>query len=460
MDRDLTKDLPIKQIIRLMIPLLIGLLGQQLYVIVDTRIISMNCSVIQRAGINAAAPLITLTYAVYAGISLAVSIIVSQVYGRKNTKKLREALNTGIVTSIIASLIFTVIGLIIMPLLLRLMHTPESMYNYSKTYLILYYLGLIFQITYSVNDAIFNGIGNTKATLKFIIVGNIVNIILDYILIIQFKLGVLGAGIAVLISNAVMCIMSYTLLNKWFKKDKIKVFKEKELFNIKICKEIIKLMIPSIGLQFIVAVSSMAMQYQYNKFEEVVISALGIAVKIEVIVTIATTAIMKAVIPFTGQNIGAKRIDRIKKAYNESVVLGMFIMFIMSVITFIFAEEMMTFFVREEASIKIGTGYLKISSLFFALTAVNNTNQSIFRGASDMKDATSSIVFGNFVKVIFAYIAIPKIGLMGIYLSTPVMLIAGSVYSYVLYRKGYWESKEIKTTENNINNNKLKEVLQ
>ena len=457
MDRDLTKELPIKQIIKLMIPLLLSLLGQQFCILIETRIIGQHCTVAERAGMNSTGSLSALTYAIYAGIALAISIIISQVYGNKNKKKLRESLNTSIIITGVLSIAFTVIGLLLVPTLLNLIETPKDIYSYSYEYIMFYFAALIFQITFQVNNSIFNAIGNSKSTLKFIIVGNILNIILDYILIVKCNLGVVGAGIALLVSNFILSLMSYVVLIKWFKKDKIQVFKKGERFNKHIAYDMIKLVIPSIGFQFVVSVASMLIQVQYNKFPNEVIGSIGICSKIITIVTIATTAIMKSVVAFTGQNIGAQKVERIKQAHQESIILGMGLMFLVSGIVFIFSKSIISFFISDPISIAVATQYLKINSIFFILTAINNVNQAVLRGASDMDSAIKALAIASLVKVIFVYVAVPRYGLIAIYLVIPVFLTASTIASTILYRIGYWEHKKIKTLHKEHKTGKYKE---
>lgn len=364
------------------------------------------------------------------------------------------------VSSVILSIFFTIIGILFTDTLLSFIKIPLELYKDAKLYVLIYFIGFTFRTTFGVNDAIFIAMGDSKKNLVFLVIGNIVNIFLDIILIAFLRLGVISVAAAVIFSQMIMCFMSYKMLITSFERLKISIFVKEGFFRIDYFLSIIKLMIPSILLTGLPVIGSIILQIKINVFDTSVISAYGIVTKIEIIITIFTVSMMNAMVSFTGQNIGANKINRINKAFFESSTTGFIITSVVSLFTYIFANEVVMLFVGSKVNtdtINLAVGNLKICAPFFPLYSIIYTAQGIFRGASDMMGAISGITAIHITKVLVSYFLLESMGVTAIWISIPLSILAGAIYSYVIYKIGFWrnsaiieESANIYETENKL----------
>ncbi len=441
MGKDLTSENPIKLLLFLSLPLLIGLMGQQIYIILDTIIVSKMCGQTGLATISSITPLINIPIAIYSGICLAIGVVISQIYGAKKKVELRQAITTSMITAIILAVVITIIGIASVDGLLKVIGMPKDLYDDAKLFFLIYVVGFTFRLTFGVNDAIFIAMGDSKGNLIFSVIGNIVNVFLDILLLTFLKQGVIAASAATVFATIVMSFMSYKRLFNFFEKLKISIFVKNGVFKLEYFFRIIKLSIPAMLMHGIIVVGSIIVQTQINKFDTSVISAYGVVSKIEVLSVVFNVAMMQAIVSFTGQNIGACKVNRIKNGFKEATICGTIITSVVSAIVYIFAKEIIQIFMGTnvtEETLNMATSNLKFCAPFFVLYSVMNNAQGIFRGSSDMVSAISSMLAMQTTKVLTIFFLLNEIGVVAIWISIPASLVAGAIYSYAIYKMEFW----------------------
>ena len=210
----MTEGNPIKIIILFTLPLLLGNVFQQFYNIIDSVIVGRFVGDSALAAVSSSGSLINLLIGLIQGISVGAGIVIAQYYGARNIEKLRKSMHTATLFSMILGIFMTIVGIIITPMLLRLMNTPEEVLPQSIAYFRTYFGGVFFTILYNMGSSIFRSIGDSKHPLYFLIISCFINVILDLLFVAVFKWGVIGVGIATIIAQAVSTVVTYGLLIK------------------------------------------------------------------------------------------------------------------------------------------------------------------------------------------------------------------------------------------------------
>lgn len=277
--RDLTSGHEGKSILLFTLPMLIGALFQQLYNTADSIIVGQFIGKDAMAAVSGANPIMFLLTSLLTGITLGFSILVSQYYGSKKMDKVKNTIDTTYIFVFISSIIITFLGIALCEPILKLMNTPQDILYSSKIYLIIIFAGTIFSAGYNSVSAILRGLGDSKNPLYFLIIATILNIILDIVFIIYFKMDISGAALATVISQGTSFIFSIIYLNKKHKLFNIKI--KVMNFNNKIFKKGLKLGIPSAIQQMLFSFGNIALQSLVNSYGSSAMAAFGAGLRIE-----------------------------------------------------------------------------------------------------------------------------------------------------------------------------------
>lgn len=193
---DMTVGSPIKHIIKFTIPLLIGNIFQVLYNMVDTIIVGRTISVEALAAVGAAGAITFLIVGFALGFTNGLSIIVAQRFGANDMDGVRRSVGTGLILAAMASVVLTAVSMLSARSLLQFMHTPDNIINDSYNYIIVIYAGIVFQVFYNYISCVIRALGDSRTPLYFLLISSIINIILDLVFILNFHMGVAGAGLA------------------------------------------------------------------------------------------------------------------------------------------------------------------------------------------------------------------------------------------------------------------------
>ena len=197
---DMTVGSPIKHIIKFTIPLLIGNIFQVLYNMVDTIIVGRTISVEALAAVGAAGAITFLIVGFALGFTNGLSIIVAQRFGANDMDGVRRSVGTGLILAAMASVVLTAVSMLSARSLLQFMHTPDNIINDSYNYIIVIYAGIVFQVFYNYISCVIRALGDSRTPLYFLLISSIINIILDLVFILNFHMGVAGAGLATIIA--------------------------------------------------------------------------------------------------------------------------------------------------------------------------------------------------------------------------------------------------------------------
>lgn len=444
MNKDMTVGNPSKILFYFALPMVAGNILQQLYNIVDSIIVGNFIGAEALAAVGASYPITFVLITVANGCGIGCGVVISQYFGGKLLDKVKTSIFTSIIFITILGFLLMTIGIVFSDEILYLMNTPNEIFRDSNIYMKIYFKGVVFIFLYNIINSSFNALGNSKTPLVFLLISSFLNIGLDLLFVIKFKMGVAGAAYATLISQAIAVILSLIFLFITLKN--IKSESKVNLFDVKILKNISRIALPSILQQSIVSIGNLFVQALVNSYGAVVIAGYAAATKIDSITILPMANMSNAVSTFTGQNIGAHKVERIKAGYKSALIMiGVFCAFAASTL-FIFGHKLIGLFVDSTSNVEVinvGTQYMRIVSIFYFFMGLMVITNGILRGSGDMKIFLASTLTNLSTRIIFAYLFAFLIGQAAIWWSVPLGWIFASTISVIRYKSGKWKYKAV-----------------
>lgn len=433
MTNDMTQGSPLKIFIFFSIPLLIGNIFQQLYSMVDTIIVGRFVGVDALAAVGSTGSMFFLVNGMILGLTSGFGVLVSQKFGAKDEAGVKKAVASNITLTLISTFLMTVIALIVKNPLLRMMNTPENIFDNANTYITIIFAGLITQALYNMSAGILRALGDSKTPLYFLIISSILNVILDLVFIINFKMGVSGAAYATNIAQGFSAVLCLTYSYKRFQVLRLK--KEDFKVDSHYYTKHLKIGVP-MGLQFsVTAVGIIIVQSAINVFGSIVIASYTASSKVLQLVMQPSISFGVTIATYAGQNLGAGRFDRIKN--------GMKIMNKVSIVTSLIAGAILIFLGKYFVTLFIENPTPEIfsyaqqvfnySAVFFIPLGFIFVYRNVLQGMGESFVPMMAGVYELVARSIVAF-TLPKfIGFTGICLSDPVAWIAAAVPLMITY---------------------------
>lgn len=397
-----------KQLIFFSIPLLIGNLFQQLYNTVDSIVVGRFIGSEALAAVGSSTPLINLIIGMFMGIAVGAGVIISQYYGAKSGEKMGWAVHTSIALSIIGGLGLSVVGIACSPLILRWMKTPESVMVPSVLYFRIYFLGSLFNLLYNMGAGILQAVGDSKRPLLYLCIASVTNIVLDILFVGVFHMNVDGVAYATIISQFISAALVMAALMRT--DDIYRVELKKIRIDVRMMKRILRLGIPSGIQQSIISFSNVIVQANVNVFGPMAMAGFGAYNKIDGFVILPTQSFCMAATTFTGQNIGAGRLDRVKKGMKQGTVICLVVSALISVLLFFEAGRVLEIFSSDSGVIRYGLITMYIMVPFYAILSIHQILMGTLRGAGKSMQ-TMLISVGNMcvLRIIYISMVVPML---------------------------------------------------
>ena len=442
MKQSMIEGKPAKSLVLFALPMVAGNLFQQFYNIIDSVVVGNFVGEGALAAVGASYSITMLFIAIATGSGIGCSVIISQLYGAKETARMKTAIYTALISFAALSMVLTFLGLAINRMLLVWMGTPSDILADAVIYLNIYFIGLIFLFMYNILNSIFNALGESKIPLCFLIFSSIVNILLDLLFVIRFRMGVAGVAWATLIAQGISAVLSFFCL--MIKLRRIPCNDIFPVYSIHSLKKMGRVAVPSIIQQSIVSFGFLFVQVVINRFGSSVIAGYTAAVKIDSIAIMPMVNVGNAVSTFTAQNIGAKKPERIKKGYHAG--LGMIAVISLSITAFLYlsGDVFISAFLDTENSreaIRTGVEYLRVVSVFYILMGFMNATSGVLRGAGDVKVFMASTLLNFSTRVILAHALSAVLMESAVWWSIPIGWLIGYVISFSRYLSGKWKEK-------------------
>lgn len=438
-----------KLLITFSIPLIIGNLLQQMYNTADSIIVGNFVGSNGLAAVGSGTALINLIIAFAQGASVGAGVVVSQYIGADKKDKIKISVHTSICISIILGLILSLLGIFASPSLLIMMKTPKVVLKSSILYLQIYCGGLIFNVIYNMATGILNAAGNSKKPLVYLAIASFTNIILDLLFIKIFKLGVMGAAIATDISQAISCILAVGYLLKV--KSDYKLYIKDLKINKETAVKIIKIGLPTAIQNMVISFSNVLVQSSVNAYGATAMAGYAAYLKIDGFNILPVLSISMAVTTFTGQNVGANRLDRVKKGMYSSLIMVLVYTVFIGAVLLIFSHQVLGLFTHSAQVIMYGQLAMKYFCPYYFLLGILNVFAGTVRGAGKGIPPMIILLFSMCIfRILWIKIALPFYSSIdGVFILYPISWLVGAILMILYTKFGKWlPHKQMEKKEN------------
>lgn len=433
-----------KSLILFALPMLIGNLFQQFYNMVDSIIVGRFVGENALAAVGASYALTTVFISIAVGGGIGASVLTSRYLGAEDYPNLRMSINTALVSFLVFSVILGAGGYFFSPSILRALNTPLAIQEQARDYLEIYFLGLPFLFMYNILSSTFNALGKSKIPLCFLIFSSLLNVGLDLFMVRVMNLEVAGVAIATVIAQGISAMLSFLVLLAVLRQYPIE--EKVPLFDRKYFGKMLRIAVPSTLQQSIVSIGMMLVQSVVNGFGEAMLAGFSAGSRIESICVVPLSAMGNAVSTFVAQNLGAKQVERAQKGYRVSYAILFGFAFLIMAILELFHTPIIGSFLGEDSTqlaLSTGVAYLRFLGFFFILLGLKMSTDGVLRGAGDMKIFTLANLANLGIRVLFAHIFAPVIGIQAVWIAVPIGWAANYVISYARYRTGQWKGMKL-----------------
>ena len=437
---DLTEGKVWKVIVRFALPLLVGNLLHQFYNITDSIIVGQFLGKEALAAVSASFFIYYFIISLVIGVGSGTTVVISQLFGAKQYQKVQLAFSSFFIFMLVGGIILSIAGIIFAEPVFRLTNTPEEVIPQAVAYFRIYIGGTFLFVTFNSIISILRGVGESVRPMLFILITTVLNIAFDLLFILVFKWGIEGAARATVVSQGIGMCIALAYVNNTHPLLSIK--KQDMLFDWKLFKESLKIGLPTSVQQCAIALGLIALLGIVNSFGTNTLTAYGAAGKIDTIITQAILTLSGALAAFCGQNIGAGRLDRVKKGVQFTMYTNIALGLLTFAAVYLFGNEMMRIFTKDIDVVAIGKEYLLIIGGFFIVHGALNVYNGALRGAGDtLFPMITSLVCLWLIRIPLAYYLSSWLGRNGIWWAIGISITIGLIVTFVYYKIGFWKRR-------------------
>ncbi len=447
--QDLTQGPILQGIVRFSIPLILGNFAQQLYSMVDSIIVGQVVPG-GLAAIGTTFPIINFSILFFAAIATGAGVMVAQYFGAGEREKLTKTIGNTLTLIFFTSLLLNAVLIPLAEPFLKLISTPPEILAMATVYLRITFLGFMGAAFFNIASGILRGLGDSFSPLIFLVISTVTNIVLDILFVWYLDWGIAGAAWATIISqalSAILClrkIMHSPFINKLTAQN----FKP----NWSLLKELLRLGIPSGITQGLFSIAMIFVQNLVNTMGTLVVEANTVVIRLDGLAMLPNMTFGFAATTFTGQNIGAKKFDRVRIGAKTISRLAFFVTLALSILLVLFGKQMFHMFTQDPAIIELAYKLLLILIPGYLAVSQTNSLNGVMRGAGDTMTPMWIALFSTiFLRVPLAYA-------MAYFTRTPewphgsplilngsllIAWVSGCLVSIYFYRRGKWKDKAI-----------------
>ncbi len=423
-----------KQMILFAIPILLSNIFQLLYNTADTIIVGNAIGTNALAAVGAGGQLVTMVVGFSLGFSNGSSVVIARNFGAGEKDKIEKAVHTALCSALIGGVVLTVLAELLVPFILRLINTPDTVFDMAVLYLRLYFLGLTAMLLYNVGAGILRGVGNSFYPLVFLIITCFVNVGLDLLFVVAFRWGVAGAAIATVLAQTMSFLMVFTTL---LRTKEIYRFSFKKLgLDLPTLKEIVNIGVP-IGLQAVVAaVSRVVIQSKVNLFGELAMAGTISYTKIDSFQSMPVEAICTTTTTLISQNLGARNEARARQGAKYGLVFCFVFAVVSGALIYAFIPQIMSIFTRDATAISYGAKMSSVMATTYFLIATSSGLSAVIRGTGNARVPmlVSTAYLCIFRMVWCSFILLLWNDIMAIYISYPISWILNVSTLWLYYK--------------------------
>lgn len=436
---DMTQGPIFSKMIKFALPVLMGMLCQRIYNFADVYIVGKYLGDVPLAAVSIAGTAMYLLQSIMMGLTTGVSVVIAQYYGAGEREKVVETFVTSIYVAIGTTIIITIAGLLGAKPLLSVLQTSDELMQDAWVYLMIIFAGSIGTMLYNWISSVLRSLGNSVIPLIFLIISSVLNIVLDIAFVVWIPMGVAGAAIATVLAQMISGVAC--LIYAWKIFPFIRLSHENLKMNRQIAKQILTYGVPT-GLQMsIISISDMTLQGMINTYGTAMVVAYGVCIKMEGLGWQMVEAIGTSLGTFASQNVGARKIDRVKKGVRCAYLMNIAFYVVFFPVMWIFAEHIMMAFTSDPEAIRYGVEYMRIFGVFFIAGGFLVVYHNILRAAGDVKLTVMMGVSEVITRIGFTFLFTAWFGYYGLWWVSPLTWCCAAAVGAIRYYSGKWQDK-------------------
>ena len=395
-----------KVMLNFVLPIFLGTLFQSLYSTIDAIIVGRFAGKEALAAIESVLNFHRLPVSFFVGLSSGATIIISQYFGANKKDEVSKASHTAILFAMLGGLLLSIISCISSPFFIKLIKVPEEILYQAQIYTIICFSGIVASMTYNIGSGILRALGDSKTPFYILIVSNILNIILGLILVIVFNLGVIGVGMATLISQIVSAILIFIILLRT--KLDCKIYINKIHFYKKYIKEIFRLGLP-IGVQSVLyPISNTIIQSSINTFGVNSIAAWAISGKLDFLIWTVSDAFSVAISTFVAQNYGAKKHQRARDGIKIAISMSMVAIFVISFILYFYNKPLAYFLIKDKNIVDLTSEVIHLIAPLYFMYVIGDVLSGAIKGTGNTLHPMIINIFGICIcRILWIFLIVP-----------------------------------------------------
>ena len=410
MARNMTSGNIFKNLIAFSLPLILSGILHQLYNWADSFIVGNVNGQDSLAAIGTTTYINVIFMVIILGLTMGLSILAGQQYGRGEDESLVKDISTFMIFLGGLSVIVTVLGIILSSSILRLLNTPQEIFQEALWYLQIIMTGIPFITVYNIYSAVLRGMGDSKAPFYSILVSTVINIFLDIILVYFFRMGIVGAGIATSFAQFCMAVFIYLYTKK--KYENLRFRMNRDSFDMKILKDGLKLGLPVAIQSSVNSVVYLALQNFMNGFGVSTVAAITTCYKADSLVMFPISNMSSAISTFVAQNIGAENEERAKKGVNTGLKIMTVMSAFLTVLMLGIGVKVISLFGLKGEAVEIGRNYFIYECRYYLILGIGMTFKGYLEGRGDVKFTSILSVISLFVQISLSYLLVGFFGNM------------------------------------------------
>ena len=446
--RDMTVGKPITELIMFSIPLLLGNFAQQLYNTVDAIVVGNYVGDNALGAVGLSFPIMNLMLALFMGVSTGAGIVVAQYFGAKNRELLSKAVGTILIVTFWTGVITTVVGMAVTWPLLTLLETPPEMLNMAASYLLIIFAGVTGSAYYNILGGILRGLGDSVSPLLYLLLATVLNIVLDIVSVAVLHMTTDGVAWATIISQTVSAVFCYRKLTRMT--DVLDVNRDTIKLDRAIAKRTLKLGMPAGLTQAIFSMQAVVVQSLMNSLGPVVVTAGTAVMRVDGFAMMPNFTFGIATTTFAGQNLGAKRLDRVQEGAKDALKLALGCSAVLTLCILLFGRQLMGVFTDTAQIVDIGVRMLSILAIGYVAFSVTQTLSGIMRGMNEtVLPMWVSVIVTIVIRLPLAYLFAwltrspewPNGDPSCLYWSLLIAWLSGATITTLFYTKGKWRKR-------------------
>ena len=391
---DMTQGSVFWHLFQFALPLVAGNLFQQLYNMVDTWVVGNYVSNEAFSAVGTVTPIIMMLIGSFSGLAGGAGVVIAQYYGAKKLDRVEKAVHTSIALTVILTVVFTLAGIVMTPVMLRFMKTPDEVFGQSSAYLTIYFAGMAGLLFYNMGAGILRAVGDSKRPFYYLVVAAVLNTVLDLVFVMKFHMGVEGVAYATIIAQGISAILVMVTLLRTSSCVRLDV--KRLRIHLPVLRQIIYVGFPAALQMAVTAFSNVFVQSYINQFGADAMGGWTAYAKVDPFVYLPMQSLALAATTFVGQNLGRGQMERARKGVRTALIMAIVSTIVLSTAIVIAAPQLVIFFNDKPEVVEYGTLFLRRMIPCFVVICASEIYAGALRGAGNSR-APVLIMLGSYV---------------------------------------------------------------